>query len=195
MTIFNINLIANRRRQKQRSLMLMRASFYSLIGLGALTVVVYLTMWVAVEQTHSQIRAIQAELSAPELADKVAHIKLLEKETAELTPRLQLLEKVHSSEAEWIRILYDISACIPQDVWLEQMNTRRSETEQTISLKGRALHQAEVGAFMLALNQPAWNTTTALIYSQAASNTGLGSQYFEFEITVPLKTVIGSNLK
>lgn len=194
MTTFDINLIATRRRQKQRALRMMRAAFYSLLGLVVLVVIVYLQMLVTTQRVEGEIAAIQGELSEPAMVTKVERINFLERKTTELKPRVQLLEKVHSSEAEWIHILRDISACIPQEVWLGQMNTKRSEKQQTIALKGKALRQAEIGAFMLSLNQPSWSNTSALTYAQASGDSR-GSRFYEFEITIPLKTIIGSNLK
>jgi Tfp pilus assembly protein PilN len=195
MTVLNINLIAGRRRQKQRTATVVRAAFYSVVGLCALGVLVYLEMVVAAQQVRGGIDTIQAELSSPGTVTKMARVALLEKETQELTPRVQLLEKVHTSEAEWIGILYDISARIPQNVWLGQMTTQRTDKQQTIALKGRALRQAEIGAFMLALNEPAWSNSAALTFAQAAQDGRSGSTAVEFEITVPLKSVIGGNLK
>jgi Tfp pilus assembly protein PilN len=195
MTVFNINLIAARRRQKQRAVRLLRIGFYSLIGLVAVVIVVYLKMNLTVAQVTAEIARIDGELSQPELAKATTRIQFLESETAQLTPRVAVLEKVHSSEAEWIRILHDLSACIPANVGISQMTSSRADKGQALELRGKALTQSDIGEFMLALDQPVWSGIPALGFSQTTGGTTTQAELVEFEITVPLQSVIGSDLK
>lgn len=195
MTTFNINLIAARRRQKQRAAALSRVAFYSLVAIVVAVVLVYLQVVVATQQVRGHIDTIEAELSSPGVADKVARIQFLEQQTAQLTPRVQLLEKVHTSEAEWIRILYDVSGCIPLNIWLGQLSSTRTEKDQALLLRGRALNQKDIGNFMLALNEPEWSEASGLKFSQATGSSRNTIKTFDFEITVPLTGVIGSDLK
>lgn len=194
MTIFSINLIATRRRQKQRSIALLRLGVYTLIALALGVGLVYGQMTTRVEQVKGDISSVEGELTSPELAESVAQIQFLEQQTRELGPRVQLLEKVHSSESEWIRILQDIGSCIPENVWIGQLNSQRNEKNQSISLKGKAFSQKDIGAFMLELDRPYWSAIPGLSYSQMRSDPRTGS-VVEFEINVPLHYVIGSELK
>jgi Tfp pilus assembly protein PilN len=195
MTVFNINLIAARRRQKQRAVRLLRIGFYSLMGLVALVIVVYLKMNLTVAQKTAEIARIDGELSQPELAKATSRIQFLESETAQLTPRVAVLEKVHNSEAEWIRILHDLSACIPANVGISQMTSSRADKGQALELRGKALTQSDIGEFMLALDQPVWSGIPSLGFSQSTAGSMSQSELVEFEITVPLQSVIGSDLK
>jgi Tfp pilus assembly protein PilN len=194
MTVFNINLIAARRRQKQRAIALLRLGIYTLIALAVCVGLIYGQMTIRVEEVKGEIAKVEGELTSPALADSVARIQFLEQQTQELGPRVQLLEKVHSSESEWIRILQDISSCIPPDVWIGQLNSQRNDKNQTISLRGKAFTQKDIGAFMLELDRPYWSAIPALGYSQVRSDPNAGA-IVEFEITVPLHYVIGSELK
>jgi len=194
MTVFSINLIAARRRQKQRAMALLRLAVYTLIALVVFVALIYGQMTVKVEQVKGEISRVDGELTSVQLADSVARIQFLEQQTKELAPRVQLLEKVHSSESEWIRILQDISSCIPPDVWIGQLNSQRNDKDQTISLRGKAFTQRDIGAFMLELDKPYWSAIPALGYSQVQSDKSTGD-IVEFEITVPLHYVIGSELK
>jgi Tfp pilus assembly protein PilN len=194
MTVFSINLIAARRRQKQRAVALLRLAVYTLIALVVFVALIYGQMTVKVEQVKGEISRVDGELTSVQLADSVARIQFLEQQTKELAPRVQLLEKVHSSESEWIRILQDISSCIPPDVWIGQLNSQRNDKDQTISLRGKAFTQRDIGAFMLELDKPYWSAIPALGYSQVQSDKSTGD-IVEFEITVPLHYVIGSELK
>jgi len=194
MTVFSINLISAKRRQRQRSIALLRLAIYSLIGLAVAVLLIYGQMTVNVEEIRGEIAKVEGELTSPQLADSVAKIQYLEQQTKELGPRVQLLEKVHSSESEWIRILQDISARIPQNVWIGQLDSQRNDKAQTLSLRGKAFTQRDVGAFMLALDGPDWSAVPALSYSRVQSGPKVGS-VVDFEITVPLQYVIGSELK
>ena len=194
MTIFSINLIAAKRRQKQRSVALLRLGIYSLIALAVGVGMIYSQLSLKVNEVNGQIAEVSGELTSPELADSVARIQFLEQQTKELAPRVQLLEKVHSSESEWIRILQDISACIPQNVWIGQLDSERGKNDQTVSLRGKAFTQKDIGAFMLELDRPYWSAIPALKYSQVRTDVRSGS-VVEFEITVPLHYVIGSELQ
>ena len=197
MTVFNINLIAARRRQKQHAATMARLGVYSLVVLAMGVVMLYFVMDMRVQQVQAQIIRTQEELNAPDLVQKKARISFLEQQTALLQPRVQLLEKVHTSESDWIRIISDIGSCTPPDrVWLTQMTSQRTEKAQSISFRGLAAQQRDVGRFMLSLSEhSAWSGEPALSFSQARLDGSNGGQIIEFEVAVPLRSVIGSNLQ
>ncbi len=196
MTIFNINLIAARRRQKQRALALTRLGVYSLFGLAVAITLLYYVMDARVQQTEAQIADVRGELSSPSLSDSIKRIEYLERETARYQPRVQILEKVHSSESEWIRIISDVGSCTPagNSLWLTQLTSTRSDKSQAISLRGQAFRQEEIGDYMLKLSQPPWSGDPSLGFTQMRKTMG-GTEVIDFEVTVPLQSVIGSDLK
>jgi Tfp pilus assembly protein PilN len=194
MTTCNINLIATRRAQKQRAITLMRFAVYSLIALFVGVALLYAWMTVATRLTAGRVNEIEAKLADPTLTEAVGRIRFLETSIADLEPRLALLEKVHSSEEAWIRILRDVAKCIPGQVWVTQMTSRHGEREQTIALRGSAFAQRDIGEFMLRLDETDWSGSPQLGYTQAdAGSRGQGA--IEFEVTVPLKQIIGSDLR
>ena len=194
MAVCDINLIAERRAQKQRAVMMLRLSVYSLIALFIGVAVLYAWMVVATGLVRGRIAEVDAKLSDPALADAISRIQFLETSIASLSPRVELLEKVHDSEAAWIRILRDISACIPNNVWISQLTSHRVEKSQTLTLRGEAFTQRDIGEFMLALDKPGWSGVPALGFTQAKT-TASGTPVVEFEVTVPLTHPIGSDLK
>jgi len=197
MNVFNINLIAARRRQKRRSARMTRLGVYSLIALAMGVVMLYYVMDTKVQQVQAQIDTTNTELSAPDLARKKDRIAFLEQQTATLQPRVQLLEKVHSSESDWIRIISDIGSCTPADrMWLTQMTSQRSEKAQTISFRGLAFQQSDIGRFMLSISEHQdWSGEPSLSFTQTRVDGASGGQVIEFEVAVPLQSVIGSDLK
>jgi Tfp pilus assembly protein PilN len=196
MTVLDINLIATQRRQKQRSITILRCAVYSLIALFVGVAMLYARLVVATRMTEGRITQVQAELSDPARAEAITRINYLDASISKLGPRVALLEKVHNSEAAWIQILRDMAACVPTsgNLWLSQLASKRTEKEQVLSLRGSAFNQADIGEFMLNLDKPAWSKAPALGYSQV-SVTGRGRSVITFEITVPLDRMIGSDLK
>jgi Tfp pilus assembly protein PilN len=128
------------------------------------------------------------------LADAVERIRFLEANIASYGPRVELLEKVHHSEQAWIDILRDLSVSIPKGVWVSQMTSRRGDQEQTLTFRGSAYSQRNIGQFMLQVEDLAWSNPPGLGFTQK-SVTLQGRDVVDFEVTVPLNKVIGSDLR
>ena len=194
MTVCDINLIATRRAQKLRALTILRCAVYSLIALLLGVALMYAKLFVATRSVQGRIAEVEANLTDPALADAVERIRFLETNTAQLQPRVSLLEKVHDSEEAWIRILRDVSGAIPRGVWISQMTSRRGPDEQTVTVRGSAYRQRDIGEFMLQLEELSWSGAPALGYTQANVATQ-GRAVIDFEVSVPLNRVIGSELR
>jgi len=194
MTVCDINLIATKRAQRQRAVAIMRCVFYSLfavlVGLG----LVYAKMWIATRLVQGQIAEVEAKLADPALAEAVERIRFLEKNIANYGPRVQLLEKVHDSEQAWITILNDLSRSIPSGVWVSQFTSHRGDKQQSVTLRGSAYNQRDIGQFMLQVEKLSWSQPPGLGYTQASVNLR-GRPVIDFEVSVPLEKIIGSELK
>jgi len=129
-----------------------------------------------------------------DLAGAIERINFLETNIADYGPRVDLLEKVHDSEQAWIDILSDLSRSIPQGVWVSQMTSRRGTTDQTIALRGSAYNQRDIGQFMLQVEKLEWSQTPSLGYTQVNANQH-GRSVVDFEVSVPLNNIIGSELR
>ncbi len=194
MSVCDINLIAGRRAQKVRALTIMRCVVYSLIAILVGVALMYGKMLVATRSVQGHIAEVEANLTDPALADAVDRIGFLEGNITELQPRVTLLEKVHDSEEAWIRILRDMSGAIPKGVWVSQMTSRRGPEEQTLTLRGSAYRQRDIGDFMLRVEDLTWSGAPNLGYTQTSMNVQ-GRKSIDFEVTVPLKRAIGSDLR
>ena len=196
MSVLDINLIATQRRQKQRSVTIMRCAIYTLIVLGVGVAMLYARLAVSTRIAEGRITEVQAKLSDPALADRITRITFLETNIASFGPRVALLEKVHSSEAAWIQILRDIAACVPtsNNLWLSQLASKRAQKDQILSLKGSAFNQSDIGEFMLNLDKPEWSKAPSLGYSQVNAS-GKGRAVITFEVSVPLNRAVGSDLR
>ena len=194
MTVCDINLIAARRAHKQRAAALMRFAFYSVAALLVAVGLMYGKMWMATHVVEGQIALVEGELANPQLSDQIERIAFLETNIADYGPRVQLLEKVHDSEQAWIGILRDLSVSMPQGVWISQMTSHRSDKEQLLTFRGSAYNQREIGQFMLHVEGLGWSQPPTLGYTQANSNPR-GKAVVDFEVSVPLTKVIGSDLR
>ncbi len=63
-----------------------------------------------------------------------------------------------------------------------------------MTLRGSAYRQRDIGEFMLGLEKLSWSGVPNLGYTQA-NVTMQGRPVIDFEISVPLKRVIGSELR
>jgi Tfp pilus assembly protein PilN len=194
MTVCDINLIATRRAQKQRALTIMRCVTYSLIVAVIGLALLYARLWSAARLVQGNIALVEAQLSDPSLAESVERIGFLEVSIADLEPRVVLLQKVHDSEAAWIEILRDTSAAIPKGVWISQMESRRTDKDQAITVKGSAYTQKDVGQFMLRMDVLDWSRMPDLGFTQAEDDRQ-GRTLVGFEVRVPLGSIIGGELK
>jgi Tfp pilus assembly protein PilN len=194
MSVCDINLIAARRAQKQRTIAIMRCAVYSLIAILVGVGLLYAKMWMATRLVEGQISVVEGELANPTLADAIERIRFLETNVADYGPRVQLLEKVHGSEQAWIDIMTDLSAVIPRGVWVSAMTSRRGPQEQSIALRGSAYNQRDIGQFMLQVEELPWSQPPNLGFTQANVNFQ-GKAVVDFEISVPLDKVIGSDLQ
>jgi len=194
MTVCDINLIAARRAQKQRMIAILRCAVYSLIAILVAVTLLYAKMWMATRLVEGQIAVVQGELANPTLASAVERIRFLETNIADYGPRVGLLEKVHDSEQAWIDILSDLSGSIPKGVWISQMTSRRGPKDQTIAVRGSAYNQRDIGQFMLQMEKLKWSQAPGLGYTQASMNAG-GRAVVDFEVSIPLNKIIGSDLR
>jgi len=194
MTVCDINLIAARRAQKQRTIAIMRCAVYSLIAILVAVALLYAKMWMATRLVEGQIAVVEGELANPTLASTIERIQFLETNIADYGPRVDLLEKVHDSEQAWIDILSDLSVSIPKGVWISQMTSRRGPEDQTLALRGSAYNQRDIGQFMLQVEKLSWSQAPGLGFTQANVNLQ-GRSVVDFEVSVPLNKIIGSDLR
>jgi Tfp pilus assembly protein PilN len=191
--MLNINLIASRRADRQRRLKMMRCSVYGLLTMATAIVVMFAWMTVAMRLTQNEIEECEARLNAPEFVTAIERVNFLKQEIASLEPRLSLLEKVHSSEQDWLDVLDHTSAVIPADVWLTEVSSKRDKNIQTLTLRGTALSHHAAGNLMLNLKHADWCGAPQLSFTEL-SEARTGQEVVNFEILAPLARAIGSDL-
>src|SRR3989304_3920554 len=99
-TMLDINLIALRRARLSRAARLKRVSIYLVLALVVGNLLLFAWLSITESSLHTQIAVCQQSMENPRLQQTISRIRFLEAEIAGLTPRGQLLEKVHASEGD-----------------------------------------------------------------------------------------------
>jgi Tfp pilus assembly protein PilN len=189
----NINLIAERRAQKQRSAKMLRMAGYTVLSLLVAIGVMYAYFTIAVSMVQGEIIECDAKLNDPVFRADLERIAYLEKGCAALGPRVALLEAVQDSQQAWISVLDDLSRCIPNSAWLTNVQSKRDQSGQSLQLSGSATSQRAVGDFMLNLKQAKWCGDPVLNFTQTV---GLAQhEVVNFDVSAPIKQPIGSELR
>jgi len=194
--MIDINLIAARRAQRQRSIAIMRLAFWCLFGLALVIVLLYAWMTIQIRLVNGSIAEVQATLQAPEMQEQISHVAFLDEEISILNPKVRILENVHESESRWIEVLADLGRLAPANVGVNSLASRKADADHLISLKGQADSQHLVGAYMLALQDSGWckelqlNQTAADRQPKDANTL----RKINYEITIPLIKPIGLNI-
>ncbi len=191
--MFDINLIADQRARKMRGRRMRRVTIYSLIGLIVGVGAMFGTMTVNALMLRGRIAEVDAELDNPELRQQLDHYYTLESQLTNLRPRVQLLERVHSSEFAWLLVAHDLGQAIPGDAWLTRFASKRRDKDHTITVAGVALTQRSVGDYMLALADQPWVKMPDLSFTRR--KTLGGTEVMEYEINLSLAAPVGSFLE
>jgi Tfp pilus assembly protein PilN len=162
------------------------------MGLVVGVIMVYAWLTIQTRLLEGEIAVVEGRLNDPELRTSIERIKFLEKQMSALQPRVALLQKVQNSERGWIQVLRDVMAAIPPDVWVTAIQSRRTEKEHQLVLRGSALALSSVGDFMLQLHQADWCGETNLGFGEKNTIGGTSQRAVAFEVVANLKEPIGS---
>lgn len=184
----SINMIAPRRAEKRRVERAMRR--LAVLILAELVFVVALGGWVFTKTitTHATIAELDAQLQA--LAPKIKNIQLLDKKTAELKPKVELLNEAKTRTMCWYNTLDRLTQSVPALTWLTRISTTTSVASKdlVLNINGLTCEQARVGETMLRLSSNPDFKSVDLHYTQKG-NQG-PAQAIEFEIGA---TMVGSD--
>ena len=191
--MFDLNLIAGQRARKLQRMRLRRVTVYGLLVLSLGIAVMYGTMTVNTLILHSRIAEVNAGLDDSMFRAELKRFYTRETQLNTLRPRVSLLERVHDSEFAWLQVARDLAQVIPTDVWLTRMQSRRQDVQHTITLAGVAMTQRSVGDYMLALADAPWVHEADLAFTRR--KTLGGNEVMEYELSLTLKTPVGSILE
>jgi Tfp pilus assembly protein PilN len=162
----SINMIAPRRAEKHRLEMAMRKLVA--VILVELVLVVAICGWGFMKMltTGADIKGLDAQLL--KLRPKIKEIEKTDKKTAELKPKLDLLNQAKDGTMRWYNTLDQLTLSMPQSTWLTRFSTSSSTqgSDINLSLNGISVDQSKVGETMMRLHNNPNFKSVDLHYTQ-----------------------------
>ena len=182
----SINMIAPRRAELKRLeqgirrlLIVILAEIIAILGLAGYLSAKYVG-------TKNEIASLEAELS--KLEPVVKKIEAYDKASAQLQPKVQLLNEAKDHTMRWYRVLDTLSVSIPSETWLTRISAAPPQQDSDVvlvNLNGISTSQNLIGETMMRLNSYKGFERVDLHYTQKAM---VGQrQVIEFEVGAGLK--------
>lgn len=145
----NINLIAVRREEKKRLERMTRQLFFGLSG--AIGLFAVLTLYLGARQLQVRSELADANEKMQKLQPVLDRIAQIEKDTSELSPKVETLESAKLNTLRWRAVLQVVSQSIPENTWLAGLSTAGTSEDTSINLAGMTSSQTMVGDTMTRL--------------------------------------------
>jgi len=176
----SINMIAPRRAEKRRLEMAMRR--LAVLILAELVFAVALGGWVFMKTltTRASIAELGAQMQT--LAPSIKKVKDLDAKTAQLQPKVDLLNQAKSRTMRWYSTLDRLTQSMPASTWLTRLSTSTNVTTKALvlNINGMTSEQARVGEAMMRLQSNPDFASVDLHYTQKGTTSG--THAIEFEI-------------
>ena len=174
--MIRINLLPIRQAQKRQSI-----QQQLLIGAACIVVsIIALIVWtMSLSGTETELAMTKKKKSAEiQRLDKIiGQVNQFTEMKKELEQKLQVIEKLKKGKTGPVRALDDLSAEIPNRIWITEM----TEKAGAVILEGRALDHEDVSVFMKALQKSKYFSGIELGFSKTKkTKDGL---LYEFKIT------------
>jgi len=178
-------MIAPRRAEKRRLELSMRRMVA--VILIELAFAVALGGWVCMKIITTSVQISDRKQQIALLQPKIKKIQDLDKRTAELKPKVDLLNKAKTDTMLWYNTLDRLTQSMPPTTWLTRISTTTSQSKDMIvNLNGIASDQGRVGETMMRLHGDPDLKSVDLHYTQKSSQ-GI-MQAIEFEIGASFST-------
>lgn len=176
----SINMIAPRRAEKRRLEHAMRK--LAVVILVQVVFAVALGGWVLIRTSTTHATIADLNLQLQKLTPKIKKIAELDRQTAELKPKVELLNTAKARTMRWYNTLDQLTQSIPSSTWLTRLATtvNAGNTDAVLSISGVTCEQARVGETMMRLHKNPDFKSVDLHFTQ--KGVGKESDSVEFEI-------------
>lgn len=183
----SINMIAPRRAEKRRTERDMRRLVA--VILAELVFAVCLGGFLCTKLWATRCKISELEAQITRLQPTVKEIKRNELATAQLTPKLKLLNQAKQRTMRWYNTLDRLTQSMPPSTYLTRLSTSQGNSNNpsvSVNLHGVSLSQAKVGETMIRLQSVPDFESVMLHFTQktVVSN----ATAVEFEIGADMKT-------
>jgi Tfp pilus assembly protein PilN len=170
--MIDINLVAERQRQRRTSEKFARASLVIVLVFLVATVGVFTASQVTLSQRRAKLRELESEVA--KWQEQKREVDVLREQIEDKEPLVGLLNQARDSERLWCAVLRDISLAVPEGVRLRSIvssstiRLRRRADGATqappalrgVTLDGSALQLERIGHFMTNLqSMPSFSET------------------------------------
>ena len=180
----SINMIAPRRAEKRRLENAMRK--LAVVIMAELVFVVALGGWVFTKTLTT--RGTIAELNAQQqtLEPKIKIVQQLDKKTAQIKPKVELLNQAMVRTMCWYNALDRLTQSVPQSTWLTRLSTSSTTANKDVvlTIAGVTDEQARVGETMLRLYSNPDYKNVDLRYTQKGTQGTADTVEFEIGATM-----------
>ena len=176
----NLNLIAARREEKKRLERMTRRLFLGMVG--TVTSVLVLVSALGAQRLTLKSELAQANVKLAKLQPVLDEISRIEKEAAELKPKVETLQTAKADTLRWRALYQVVSQSVPASAWLSAMSSTAQNGETTLTLTGIAPSQTLVGECMTRLGQYPLFDKVELRFTQTAGAPEDPVQRVNFEI-------------
>ena len=155
----NINLIAQKRAEKERLEKSVRSVFLLMSGLSACAIALFIFLSAQWLTINNKISKLEQELD--KLEPTVAKIREFDQKTRDLQPKIDLYTKAREHTMGWYTFLQVVARSMPENTWLTRLGP--GQVAQTpagqqpppanIRLAGVTVNQQLVGETMLNLDR------------------------------------------
>lgn len=108
----------------------------------------YFLKYSELNRINKDIKAIEKELSSESLNDKIKLVKSIKLKETENANRLEIIKAIRKEQEVWLKFLDELSARMPQDVWLAGMAKGNSpdpnKRDKVIDVEGYGLSAESV---------------------------------------------------
>lgn len=189
----NINMVAERRAKHLREMTVIRVSILSVLAVSIIMVLTNLIASYTYMQAKQDIASINDRLKQQQIEYK--QWSVVQDDIKEMTPVVELLEKVQLSEGAWMTILGDLSQITTKDVVISSLSSGTSPDGFILRLSGRATDERALADFMLRLREnTGWVDVPKLIVTSVEENNIESLSASRFDLDIPVKGLIGGDI-
>jgi len=165
--MIRINLLPEEFHVRKRKLRVSpRASIFVIAFVGICAVIFLLTLW-----QESRLKALDKDIQQTrmEAERQRADLALVEELTAlkeRILERMQVVEQLNQNRSRWIEIMTDLSASMPEEMWLTSFKEEQTGQSGQARIQGLTFSLKPIALFMDQLEESHWFKGPQFTYAQ-----------------------------
>ncbi len=156
----------------------------------------YFQKLAVLNEIKKEIDQVEVALNAPELIDKVNLVTEIETREKSVKDQMAVLESISGDQTVWLSFLDDLSARLPQGVWISALgkatSADKTKTGKLVDIDGYSINRDRILEFYHNLGQsPLFNVSILGAITESIQN---GTTFYQFRITCESKNTLYPDL-